>query len=155
MPIFNISGTFASSFEALNVLVSGFAKTDLSSFSAFGWKQSGPCLVIYLDLIHPIVSWLLFLQRLFPQTQTLDLHLWMLVSLLLVHWWTHYWRSWLERWLYPCRIPLCLSPPCRFCILVLQFHFWFWRIARISWGWSCHFLLYLIPYSVLLFLLDF
>jgi hypothetical protein len=56
----HISCTFASSFEALllNILVSGFAKPDLSSFSAFSLASSEGSLafVIYLGLIHPIVS---------------------------------------------------------------------------------------------------
>jgi hypothetical protein len=60
LPIFHISGTFASSFEALllNILVSGFAKTDLSSFSAFSLASGEGSLafVVYLGLIHPIVS---------------------------------------------------------------------------------------------------
>jgi hypothetical protein len=44
LPIFHISCTFASSFEALllNILVSGFAKPDLSSFSAFSLASSVP-----------------------------------------------------------------------------------------------------------------
>jgi hypothetical protein len=41
-----------------NILVSGFAKPDLSSFSAFSLASSEGSLafVIYLGLIHPIVS---------------------------------------------------------------------------------------------------